>query len=152
MTITAWRVVKEAYAAEAFDGEGARLFGGRWHSSGRTVVYTSATTSLGLLEQMVHAGSDVLPFYITIPVSYDPDLVERIEPVSLPSRWRSSPPPYELQRIGDGWFDSGRCCILEVPSVIVPHESNFILNPKHPDFALLEIGDPIDLDMDLRLI
>jgi RES domain-containing protein len=44
-----------------------------------------------------------------------------------------------------------RSCVLEVPSVIVPHESNFILNPGHPDFALLEIGEPIDLDIDQRL-
>jgi hypothetical protein len=35
--------------------------------------------------------------------------------------------------------------------VIVPHESNFILNPEHPDFPSLEIGDPIDLDIDQRL-
>jgi hypothetical protein len=45
-----------------------------------------------------------------------------------------------------------RSCILEVLSVIVPHESNFILNPNHADFGLLEIGDPISLETDLRLV
>ncbi len=152
MTITAWRVVKHEFVATAFDGEGARLFGGRWHSLGRAVVYTSASTSLGLLEQMVHAEKGLLPFYVTIPVTFDADLVEMIDPVKLPTSWQSSPPPYELQRIGDEWVDSMRSCILEVPSVIVPHESNFILNPKHPDFSSLEIGDPISLETDLRLV
>jgi RES domain-containing protein len=151
LTLTAWRVVKHEFAATAFDGEGARLFGGRWHSSTRAVVYTSATTSLGLLEQLVHAENSLLPFYVTIPVTFDPYLVEKVDPVKLPPSWQSSPPQYELQQIGDDWVDSMRSCILEIPSVIVPHESNFILNPKHSDFASLEIGDPIGLDIDQRL-
>ncbi len=152
MRFTAWRVVKHEFVATAFDGEGARLFGGRWHSSGRAVVYTSATTSLGLLEQMVHAESAVLPFYATIPVAFDVRLVEMIDPVRLPTSWQSSPPPYELQQLGDEWIDSMRSCVLEVPSVIVPHESNFMLNPNHPDFDSLEIGDPIRLETDYRLV
>jgi RES domain-containing protein len=151
LKITAWRVVKNEYAANAFDGEGARLFGGRWHSIGRAVIYTSATTSLGLLEQMVHAESAVLPFYAIFPVTFGSDLVETIDPVGLPQSWRSSPPPFELQRIGDKWAGSTRSCILEVPSVIVPHESIFMLNPNHPDFATVEIGEPISLDIDHRL-
>ena len=152
MIITAWRVVKREFAVAAFDGEGARLFGGRWHSIGRAVVYTSASTSLGLLEQMVHTEEDLLPFYLTIPVTFDAGLVETIDPVRLPWSWQSSPPPYELQQIGDEWVDSMQSCILEVPSVIVPHESNFILNPNHPDFASLEIGDPMALEVDSRLV
>ena len=152
MKIPAWRVVKHEFAATAFDGEGARLFGGRWHSSARAVVYASATTSLGLLEQLVHAENGLLPFYVTIPVTFDADLVEKFDPVKLPTSWQSSPPPYELQQIGDEWIDSMQSCILEVPSVIVAHESNFILNPKHPDFASIEIGEPIDLDIDQRLV
>ena len=152
MTVTAWRVVKHEFVGTAFDGEGARLFGGRWHSSARAVVYTSATTSLGLLEQLVHADKGLLPFYVTIPVTFDPDLVEKVDSVKLPTSWRSSPPPYELQQLGDEWIDSMRSCVLEVPSVIVPHESNFMLNPNHPDFDSLEIGDPIRLETDYRLV
>lgn len=150
--MTAWRLVKDEYKANAFDGEGARLFGGRWHSIGRAVIYTSATTSLGLLEQMVHAESGVLPFYATFPVMFDIGLVEILDKHSLPSNWKSSPPPFELQRIGNDWVDSVRSCILEVPSVLVPHESNFILNPRHPDFTSIKIGEPIGLDIDQRLI
>ena len=101
---------------------------------------------------MVHAEKGLLPFYMTIPVTFDADLVEMVDPMKLPTSWQSSPPPYELQRIGDEWVDSMRSCILEVPSVIVPHESNFILNPNHPDFSSLEIGDPISLETDLRLV
>ena len=148
---TSWRVVKEDFAIRAFDGEGARVWGGRWNSAGRAVVYTSATTSLGLLEKMVHADSGLPPIYITVSVTFDANLVETVEPGRLPADWRSLPAPFTLKRIGDEWVGSMRSCILEVPSAIVPHESNFILNPKHPDFPAIEIGEPINLDIDHRL-
>lgn len=144
--------MKHEFLATAFDGEGARLYGGRWHSAGRAVVYTSASTSLGLLEQLVHAEEGLPPSYLTIPVTIRMELVETLDRIKLPSKWRVSPPPHGLQRIGNEWADSLRSCILEVPSVIVPHESNYILNPKHPDFSSLEIGDPISLETDPRLV
>jgi RES domain-containing protein len=147
-----WRVVKQRFASQAFDGDGACISGGRWNSAGRAVVYTAASTSLGLLEKLVHTEKGLLPFYVTIPVTFDADLVEIVEPQELPASWRSLPAPSELQRIGNEWIDLTRSCILEVPSVIVPHESNFILNPNHPDFSSLEIGDPISLETDLRLV
>ena len=150
--VTSWRVVKRRFVSEAFDGEGARISGGRWNSAGHAVVYTSATTSLGLLENLVHTKARLLPFYFTCPVTFDANLVETVEPGKLPVNWRSLPSPFTLKRIGDEWVDSMRSCILEVPSVIVPHESNFILNPKHPDFASIQIGEPIDLDIDQRLV
>jgi RES domain-containing protein len=149
--ITSWRVVRREFAVRAFEGEGAREWGGRWNSRGRAVVYTAATTSLGLLEMMVHAQSELLPVYSAIPVMFDGDLVETVEPAALPIDWRSVPAPRALRGLGDAWIDSLRSCILEVPSVVVPHESNFVVNPRHPEFASIEIGEPIDLEMDLRL-
>jgi RES domain-containing protein len=150
--VTSWRVVKQRFAGWAFDGEGARVWGGRWNSAGRAVVYTSATTSLGLLEKLVHTDAGLLPFYVSFPVTFDADLVGFVEPGKFPDSWRSLPAPFELQRIGNEWVDSMRSCILEVPSVIVPHESNYILNPNHHDFDSIEIGEPIGLDIDQRLV
>ena len=151
MMVTAWRVVKWRFASEAFDGEGARISGGRWNSAGSAVVYTSATTSLGLLEILAHTKARLRPFYFTVPVTFDAELVETVGPEILPPDWRSLPSPFALKRIGDEWVHSKRSCVLEVPSVIVPHESNFVLNPNHPEFASLEIGEPINLDIDKRL-
>lgn len=150
--ITSWRVVRPDLAARAFDGEGAREWGGRWNSAGRAVVYTAATTSLGLLEKLVHAEAGMLPLYATVPATFDAVLVETIEPGMLPADWRSIPAPQALQHIGNAWFDSMRSCILEVPSVVVPHESNYMMNPRHPEFASLEIGAAIALEVDSRLV
>ncbi|MBI5171468.1 MAG: RES domain-containing protein [Candidatus Melainabacteria bacterium] len=43
------------------DGEGARLFGGRWNSPGLPAIYTSSHLSLAALELLVHLNFDNLP-------------------------------------------------------------------------------------------
>ena len=152
MTITSWRLVTRRFKDTAFDGEGARISGGRWNSIGIPAVYTAATTSLGLLELLAHSSTTrLLSFYLAIPVFFDELLVDQFDRAQLPKGWRSHPLPRSTQKIGDGWIATGNSCILEVPSVIVPHESKYILNPKHPDFDSLEIGDPMGLDIDHRL-
>jgi RES domain-containing protein len=151
LIITSWRLVGEQYATRAFEGEGARRAGGRWNSSGRPAVYTAATTSLALLETLVHADLDLAPLYLTFPVTFDSDFVESISLEQLPPAWNAVPVPRLSRRIGDEWIDSQRSCVLEVPSVVVPHESNFVLNPRHPDFGSIEIGEPVEIEMDSRL-
>jgi RES domain-containing protein len=151
LTITAWRVVKQRFAEAAFDGDGAREFGGRWNSVGRAVVYTAATTSLALLEILVNADTALLPHYAAIPVTFGSSLVEVVDAGLLPGDWRSQPPPVRLKRIGDEWTESRRSCVLQVPSAIVPNEWNYLLNPAHPDFSSIEVGEPTVLETDTRL-
>jgi RES domain-containing protein len=151
LTVTAWRVVKQRFAASAFSGEGARRFGGRWNSAGRAVVYTASTTSLAVLEIVVHADAGLLPYYSAIPARFDGGLVDVVEPGLLPDGWRSHPSPFVLKKIGDEWIDSKRSCVLRVPSAVVPHEWNYLLNPAHPDFGSIEVGEPMDLETDSRL-
>jgi RES domain-containing protein len=151
LTITSWRVVKKRFAETAFDGEGARRFGGRWNSAGHAMVYTAGTTSLAVLEILVHSDAGLLPYYATIPVSFGSDVVDVVEPDLLPAGWRTHPSPFALKKIGDDWIDSKRSCVLRVPSAVVPHEWNYLLNPAHPDFASVEIGEPIALETDVRL-
>jgi RES domain-containing protein len=149
---TGWRIVKSRYAAAAFDGEGARLYGGRWDSPGTRMVYTSSTISLAVLEALVHLQeASLLSSYLLISVSFDDALVERLERSRLPDVWRTYPPPSELQRLGDEWVRSRRSAVLEVPSVIVERESNYLLNPAHPDFSSLVIGEPEPFTFDERL-
>jgi RES domain-containing protein len=53
--------------------------------------------------------------------------------------------------IGDEWLRSKASSVLRVPSVIIPDESNFLLDPTHPDFAKLSIGTPKEFWFDPRL-
>jgi len=149
----AWRIVKASYAASAFDGEGARETGGRWNSRGVPVVYAAGSVSLAILEVLVHtAAPDLLRAYVVVPAEIDEELVSRLEPTRLPSGWRRHPPPPQVQRTGDRWVAAGTSAVLAVPSVIVPRETNYLLNPSHPDFARLRIGPPEPLDLDARLV
>jgi RES domain-containing protein len=149
----AWRIVKTRYAAAAFDGEGARRFGGRWSSKGVRVVYTAESVALAVLEVLVHLdNSDVLTSYSLCSAEFDDSLVERLDRSALPANWRDYPAPAELQRIGDEWVASGTSAVLEVPSVIVETESNYLLNPAHPDFTSLKLGTPGPFEFDPRLL
>lgn len=148
----AWRIVKEKYAATAFDGEGAWRFGGRWNSQGTRVVYTSATLSLAALESLVHLNPPVTFKYLAMPVEFDEALVEALNPAVLPADWTEEPPPPSTMEIGDLWVKESRSAVLELPSVIIKAEPNYLLNPAHPDFKKITIGKPVPFSFDPRLL
>ncbi len=150
---TGWRIVKSRHTSTAFDGEGARLYGGRWNSPGTRMVYTSSTFSLAMLEILVNLQeARLLSSYSLIFADFDDALVERLDRSVLPDGWRAYPAPSELQRIGDEWVRSQRNAVLEIPSVIVERESNYLLNPAHPDFSSVVIGEPEPFTFDERLL
>ena len=149
----AWRIVKSRYAADAFNGEGARLYGSRWTSRGRRAVSASASAALAILEVLVHLEAPaILPAYMLIPITIPDDAIQRIDPAELPPDWREYPPPARLQELGDAWLDAGITPVLQVPSAIVPAEFNFVLNPAHPAFARIRIGQPRPYSFDPRLL
>jgi RES domain-containing protein len=149
--LSAWRLTKTKFLDLAWDGEGAKKSGGRWNSAGVAVVYTSGTLSLALVEVLVHLPSGVLPAYSAVRVDFDEAMVSAIDPADLPASWRDHPPPAEIRKIGDRWVAEGSSLVLRVPSVVVPSEFNYVLNPAHPAFADLRIGDPIPFPFDPRL-
>jgi len=151
--LTAWRIVKKRYAGSAFDGEGARLFGGRWNSPGDSVVYLASTRSLAALEMAVHLDrSTLLSSFVLIACEFDERLVTTVAQDRLPAEWRRDPPPPEPAQIGDAWAKASQSAVLAVPSAIILGETNFLLNPGHPDFSKIRIGEPEEFEFDPRLI
>ena len=148
---SAWRLTKTRYLATAWDGEGARRTGGRWNGVGTAVVYTSGTLSLALVETLVHLPSGILPSYSAQRVEFDEAMVEVMEDVDLPADWRADPAPRSTQALGDAWALAGRSAVLRVPSVAVPPEFNYVLNPGHPDVPRLKIEPPMPFPFDPRL-
>jgi len=149
--IRCWRLVKTKHTATAFSGLGARLAGGRWNHPGEAVVYVSGALSLAALELFVHLGlrSRMLLELVSIPVEIPEGLIW--EPPNLPKNWRAQPPPDETKTLGSEWLRSADSCVLKVPSAIVPVEFNFLLNPSHPDFSTIEIGDDRPFSFDPRM-
>lgn len=147
--IEAWRIVKRRWAETAFDGEGARRFGGRWNAPGRPVVYVSGSRALAVLEVLAGLGSTAtLPAWVLIGVRFPSSLVSVLEPAD---GWDATPPGPPSQAAGDRWLVEAPSAVLRVPSVIVPAEPNYLLNPGHPDFGRVEIGEPEELKLDARL-
>lgn len=101
MNITAWRIVQAKHVAKAFNGEGARLYGGRWNHQGTLVVYTAGTVSLATLEMLVHLETpQLLDAYVCIPAEFDAALCRKIDAAGLSPDWRDHPASASTRGIG----------------------------------------------------
>ena len=150
---TVWRIVKPLRVFDAFSGEGARLFGGRWNSVGTPVVYTAESKALAALELLVHMDDEhLMDEYLCIPVRFDSRLVRNLNLKSLSESWRETPPSHSTQSMGDTWVEETLSVVLAVPSVLIPGESNYLFNPRHPGFSKLKIGAPEPFEFDPRFL
>jgi RES domain-containing protein len=129
---------------DVFDTGGALKHRGRWHSAGTPVIYAAEHISLAALELLVHAGGKRIPPRVVTTVEVPSDLlIENCE-------WRDEP---ESRRIGDEWVREGRSVLLKVPSIAADRmESNFVINPAHPQFAGIKVIESRPFHFDPRFI
>lgn len=143
-TIASYRIVAPRWAATAFSGEGVRKYGGRWNSPGRSVVYLAGSRALAALEMLVH---------LTTPDSRKKEyrIIEARFPASMVRDAPSLSVGIPSMRYGDDWIAAGKTLSLRVPSALIPEEPNYLLNPMHPDFTKVVIGEATDFHFDPRL-
>jgi RES domain-containing protein len=136
------------------DGEGARLYGGRWNSPGTAVIYTAGTLSLALLEYLVHLNPDKMPHDLVSIAGEIPDnlAIRHIAIEALPPNWNDLTLQPVTQTIGTQWVTAGHSAVLRVPSVVIPQESNYVLNPHHPEFSAITWSAPEPFSLDRRLL
>jgi RES domain-containing protein len=144
--------LRRSSRSEAFSGEGARLFGGRWNSPGVAVVYASESLALAALETLAHADRrrferGYLAYRLRVPER----LILAVEQDTLSPDWRDRPVSLGARRLGDGWVEEGASVALSVPSALVPFERNLLLNPAHRDFGAVHIEEPVEFSFDERL-
>ncbi|MCU7916797.1 MAG: RES family NAD+ phosphorylase [Candidatus Thiodiazotropha sp. (ex Epidulcina cf. delphinae)] len=149
-----WRLCTKRHADTAFSGIGNRKVGSRWVPAGYLAVYASERISLAVLETLVpidprHFRNNFVLLPADIP---DALTLEGVEIDSLPDHWRDAYEDSHLQAVGRDWIERGDSAVLVVPSAVVPEERNFILNPQHPDFVKIEIGDAEPFAFDGRLV
>jgi len=148
---TAYRLINARHTRDAFSGEGARLYGGRWNPPGFPVVYASHSRALAVLETFVHLALEArslqfLLYELTLPKDARQRHYEAPENI-----WRRSGSPQITQDAGREWLIEGSALALVAPSVIVPRETNVILNVRHPQFARVQISKPEPFSLDERL-
>ncbi len=105
-----------------------------------------------MLEMLVQ-DDPLRAHYVMIPAMIPKGLmIERVSVEALPADWRELAAREQLQAIGTAWAKQLSSAVLAVPSAVIPAEANYLLNPLHPDFAKIEIGEPQTFITDLRLI
>jgi len=120
------------------------------------MVYTSSTISLCLLEFFVHfdpVAADITRLNLEYGWAEIPGISLHLEVQErdLPGNWKEIPWPQSTQEMGTKWMTQAKHLVVSVPSVVVPVERNFLINPVHPVFSKIHIGPPLILDIDSRL-
>lgn len=136
-----WRICRAPFAD--LDGEGARLYGGRWNSVGRRAVYAAESLALAALEVRVHLDlpPELAPVdYVSMTIDIPDGAVDRI--VERPPDPRS---------FGDVWLESRSSLGVLVPSFAVAESWNVLINPSHSDAAWLKVDDVKPFTLDPRL-
>jgi len=146
-----WRLSLARFADQAFTGRGSLQTAARWHPMGTSLVYTSGSLALAALEFFVNWNRRSAPEpLVAIPVDVPGDLtIPELE--RLPAGWRAQPVPVSTQKIGADWVRANTSAILGVPSVVVPQERNYLLNPAHPGFKKIRIGKAEPFSFDPRM-
>ncbi len=137
---------------EDISGYGAFLYGGRWNSEGVHMLYTASNLSLAMLESLVHFGGRIMGSYCRIALQIPDTSILKITEKDLPENWRDTPAPDVLKKVGDDFAREGKYLTLSIPSVIVPDECNYLINPLHPDFKKVKIMTRSLVTFDDRLI
>lgn len=160
MTVRAWRIGTDtpAYTADDLTGTGAKITGGRWNREETPVVYTASSPALACLETIVHLGAGALPLNRYLVAIDIPDEVfakrlrfEDLAPGAKRVGWDAQPPGRVSLELGGTWLAACRAAILEVPSVIVPEDRNFLINPAHPDAIAIRATKLRRFEYDHRL-
>jgi RES domain-containing protein len=144
------RLARPAYAA--FDGVGGLYRAGRWHALGHRVIYVSESEALATLEVLVHLSSfPQMPEYICLKAHIPEELVLDVQDLGiLPDDWRAAE-PVGARALGTRWIREQQSAALRVPSVVIPRERNYLLNPEHPDFRQILVEGPLAFEFDVRL-
>lgn len=115
----------------------------RWNSEGNKVIYTGSSTALSVLELMygqvnIGFGLEFSFMYIEIP---DGISIQTIPygSADLPPGWDDKADLRIAQRIGDEWYKAQQYCVLQVPTILVPDNYNFVINTTHSEFAKIKL-------------
>lgn len=142
MSVILWRIGVDTpdYTAEDTAGKGAEITGGRWNRKGSPVVYTSQSIALACLETVVHLGSNGLPLNrylveITVPQAAWDARID-LDPAAHVG-WDAIPEGKVSLDAGEAWLTTRSALLFTVPSVVVPEERNVLINPRHPESALV---------------
>jgi RES domain-containing protein len=131
-------------------GEGARLYGGRWNSPGRAVIYASSSYAGAMLEKLVHTGRQIPRHQVCVTFTV-PEALKVIELQPGRIRGWEAGNCKASRRAGDGWLSARSSAILLVPSVVFAVERNALINSAHPEARRVRVQSIEPVRWDERL-
>jgi len=148
-----YRISKSAHIRD-LTGAGAKLYGGRWNHRGMPLIYTSESRSLATVEYLVHLSLPEAPSDLSMATLEVPDDIvpEELNPSALPKNWRDSPAPVELADLGTKWARSRTSLLLRVPSAVIEHEYNILINPANDAMSRVKLVKVELYKLDERLM
>ena len=126
---------------------------GRWNKSGQKVIYAAESIALAFLESMIRRqgvgfNEDFKIMFLEIPQDLS---ITNIDPASLSPGWDNFRNHAVSQERASSWFLSLESPVLRVPSVVLPHSFNFVINTEHKEFKKIKIIDITPLLPDPRI-
>lgn len=136
-----WRIAVDTPSYEATDlsGKGAEKSGGRWNLRGTPLLYASGSRALACLETLVHLGNSLPLNRYLVEITVPAAALRAADTFDAQSHvgWDADPAGKVSLDWGTAWAHSRRSLLAWVPSVVVPEEWNLLINPLHPDMAVL---------------
>lgn len=146
-----WRIAHRKYALDRHCS-GAAMYGGRWNPIGLPALYCGGTIAITSLEKLVHLGTTPWPPLVLVAVDLpDASAVYAPDTEVLPDGWDALPLSTTAQSFGGDWLRRGDTLTMKIPSVIVPEEANFVINPMHPDYPQVQLTALRPFSFDRRL-
>ena len=142
-----YRISRSKYIKD-LSGFGAKMYGGRWNHKGVPVLYTAENRSLAILELMVNFNSkDAFNLdYSIAKIAVPESQIVQISAVEILENSK--------QEITNYYFFEKNVLAIKVPSIIIPKEFNFLINPQHSLFSqvILEGLESIEFNYRLKLL
>ena len=142
-----FRITKSEYQHD-LTGIGAYRHGGRWNTPQNSMLYTASRRSLAMLEIIVHWQQPNPPKGFVVVVLFVPDNTPVYNPYPIID-WQED--HQWSKEMGDSWLKENKTLLMSVPSVVVPSEKNFLINPLHTDFGSVKIISTEPFQFDKRL-
>lgn len=160
MALTLWRVYDQTQPwaqvpeFDPLDGTGGLFATGRWNPKGTRMVYTAASAALVTLEVLAHVPAHLFGERTLVKVDAPEDSLETVSPEAFITLLRDARDPDReegTRRFGAQWAAEGRSLLLRVPSVVIPHDHNYLINPRHPAARHLKVVGSERVRLDRRL-
>lgn len=143
-----YRLTKPQYASD-LSGNGAKINGGRWNLEGTPCVYAGSTRAICVLEFAVHVDREDVPKNLSlVEIEVPNHSILKLTAKNLPTNWLEQ---QISQGIGTQMLSENKYLIIQIPSIIIPKEFNFLINPNHSDFHKVVIKNIDIFKLDERI-